>query len=55
MYIHNIYIKEQIWHHTFHTDLKIDPKQYSVLLAESPLNAKLNKEKMRYYENNKYA
>lgn len=35
----------KIWHHTFHKVLKVDPKQHAVVLTESSLNPKANREK----------
>jgi actin len=37
---------ENIWHHVFTDQLRVDPTQYAVLLTEPQLNPKVNSEKM---------
>jgi actin-related protein len=37
---------EAIWAHTFHNELKIDPRDHPVMLTEAPRNPKANREHM---------
>lgn len=37
---------QRVWNHAFFTELRVSPEQQPILISESPLNPKGNREKM---------
>ncbi|KAM7203400.1 Actin/actin-like protein [Naviculisporaceae sp. PSN 640] len=37
---------ERVWHHTYYHELRVAPEDHAILMSESPLNPKPNRERM---------